>query len=638
LGRCKNINSGVTPFATIGNGIIHNGDGVQTGNDLFNGNIASMVVNLPKLGDAKVYGFRYDQLNRLKAMNAYDGLNNSTNSFSAITLDDYMERLTYDANGNILSYIRNGFGAGIAMNDYSYTYEAGSNRLWELYNSAGGGHSYSYEYDEIGNVTLDSKQGVDAAEWNLYGKLKAVTKSGTDIEYSYDAGGQRISKKVNSTEEWYVKDATGNIMATYIKATLVNSGHLSTKEFNKYGSDLLGTEKLVIDVQTPLSPPEIVTFERGITDYLLNDHRGNNMSMVTDKKLQHSTDGATIDYYLADVRTASYYSAYGAISKSFNNGQIDLAYNGQRRSTEISANAQTADFWEYDGDVGRRWNIDPVIKFSEGAYTCYFSNPIYFADYDGRIGIPGYRVKKGDNLSKIAKRAGVTVEMILAQKGNEELRKNPSLIKPGQIIVIPPKAPTSQPVNTKRIVSERMQERTPGLDFMGKGALPLGPGGGKRNTKVVEDATDFGSNLAEHGEKIATELERRELADKFKSLGKVMGWATIIHHISTNDQDGLLKDGLELGISRTPLAPYYYGVKTFNQVVNSDYMQSAGYQALKAEFDEARQTSKSYSGSGIYDQKMRDFHISRANRAYNAMKEMEANWLKSHSTKAKSDN
>jgi len=381
-GDYKTINSGVAPFATIGNGITHNGDGVQTGKDLFNGNIASMVVNLPKLGDAKVYGFRYDQLNRLKAMNAYDGLNNSTNSFSVITLDDYMERLTYDANGNILSYIRNGFGTGIAMNDYSYTYEAGSNRLSELYNSAGGGHSYSYEYDEIGNVTLDSKQGVDAAEWNLYGKLKTVTKSGADIEYSYDASGQRISKKVNSTEEWYVKDAAGNTMATYTKDAAVNSGHLSTKEFNKYGSGLLGTEKLVIDVQTPPSPPEIVTFVRGITDYLLNDHRGNNMSMVTDKKLQHSTDGTTIDYYLADVRAASYYSSYGAISKSFNDGQIDVAHNGQKRSTEISASAQTALYWEYDGDVGRRWNVDPQFKKypNENPYLSFHCNPIYITD------------------------------------------------------------------------------------------------------------------------------------------------------------------------------------------------------------------------------------------------------------------
>jgi hypothetical protein len=163
----------------------------------------------------------------------------------------------------------------------------------------------------------------------------------------------------------------------------VNNGYLCTKEFNKYGSSLLGTEKLVIDVETPPSLPEIPVFVRGVTDYLLNDHRGNNMAMVTDKKLQHSTDGATIDYYLADVRTASYYSAYGAISKSFNDGEIDLAHNGQKRSTEISASAQTALFWEYDGDVGRRWNVDPATKVSESPYFCFSGNPITSIDILG---------------------------------------------------------------------------------------------------------------------------------------------------------------------------------------------------------------------------------------------------------------
>ncbi len=246
-GDYKTINTGVTPFATIGNGITHNGDGLQTGNDLFNGNIASMVVNLPKLGDAKVYGFRYDQLNRLRAMNTYEGLSNSTNSFTAVTMSDYKERLTYDANGNILTYLRNGTGGSLNLNNYTYSYTSGTNRLSGIVNSVNSG-SYTYSYDAIGNVTQDTKQGVNAADWNVYGKLQTVTKSGTDIEYSYDASGQRISKKVNNTQEWYVKDAAGNTMATYVKNSSVNSGHLSTKEFNKYGSSLLGTEKAAIDV------------------------------------------------------------------------------------------------------------------------------------------------------------------------------------------------------------------------------------------------------------------------------------------------------------------------------------------------------------------------------------------------------
>jgi hypothetical protein len=377
----KPVDNTVLPFSVIGDGIVENGDGVETGKDLFNGNIASMVVNLLKLGSAKVYGFRYDQLNRLKAMNTYEGVSSTTNIFSASGMSDYKERLTYDANGNILTYLRNGTRGSLNLNDYTYTYGSGSNRLTGLYNSV---HlnNYNYEYDEIGNVTKDTKQQIESASWNVYGKLQQVVKDGSffAIEYSYDASGQRISKKIDGLEEWYVKDATGNTMATYLKEPGVNNGNLCTKEFNKYGSGLLGTEKFVVDVETPATIPEMPVFVRGITDYLLNDHRGNNMSMVTDKKLQHSTDGTTIDYYLADVRTASYYSAYGAISKSFNDGQIDLAHNGQKRSTEISASAQTALYWEYDGDVGRRWNLDPVVKIWESGYACFSNNPIAMVD------------------------------------------------------------------------------------------------------------------------------------------------------------------------------------------------------------------------------------------------------------------
>jgi hypothetical protein len=56
-----------------------------------------MAVNIPKLGSAKVYSYGYNQLNRLVSMDAYDGLNNA-NTFTPIALNDYKERISYDAN------------------------------------------------------------------------------------------------------------------------------------------------------------------------------------------------------------------------------------------------------------------------------------------------------------------------------------------------------------------------------------------------------------------------------------------------------------------------------------------------------------------------------------------------------------
>src|SRR3954464_13127076 len=87
-----------------------------------------MAVNIAKLGNAKVYGYGYDQLNRLVAMNAYEGLDNATNSFTPIALEDYKERITYDANGNIKTYLRNGSTAqGLSMDDLSYSYNLDAN-------------------------------------------------------------------------------------------------------------------------------------------------------------------------------------------------------------------------------------------------------------------------------------------------------------------------------------------------------------------------------------------------------------------------------------------------------------------------------------------------------------------------------
>ncbi len=47
----------------------------------------------------------------------------------------------------------------------------------------------------------------------------------------------------------------------------------------------------------------------------------------------------------------------------------------------------TAEFWEYDAKIGRRWNLDPVIKVHESLYACFANNPITYVDPDGRESI-----------------------------------------------------------------------------------------------------------------------------------------------------------------------------------------------------------------------------------------------------------
>jgi hypothetical protein len=48
-----------------------------------------------------------------------------------------------------------------------------------------------------------------------------------------------------------------------------------------------------------------------------------------------------------------------------------------------NGNLYTAEFWEYDARLGRRWNIDPVINPSESGYATFRNNPIVLTDPDG---------------------------------------------------------------------------------------------------------------------------------------------------------------------------------------------------------------------------------------------------------------
>jgi len=73
-------------------------------------------------------------------------------------------------------------------------------------------------------------------------------------------------------------------------------------------------------------------------------------------------------------------------------------FNGQEKSIEINGtdNLTTAEFWEYDSRVGRRWNVDPQVKINESPYLCFGGNPIYHNDPDGDdYGITAKKDKDG---------------------------------------------------------------------------------------------------------------------------------------------------------------------------------------------------------------------------------------------------
>ena len=59
--------------------------------------------------------------------------------------------------------------------------------------------------------------------------------------------------------------------------------------------------------------------------------------------------------------------------------------NGQEADNEVLGEGASfsAEFWQYDSRLGRRWNVDPVFKEYESPYACFAGNPVWFADPNG---------------------------------------------------------------------------------------------------------------------------------------------------------------------------------------------------------------------------------------------------------------
>jgi len=88
-------------------------------------------------------------------------------------------------------------------------------------------------------------------------------------------------------------------------------------------------------------------------------------------------------------------------TRSYNAGnQYRYGFNGQEKSDEIKGegNSNTAEFWEYDTRLGKRWNVDPRPNISLSAYACFEGNPIWLSD---RLGDTARAKWAGNNISYV---------------------------------------------------------------------------------------------------------------------------------------------------------------------------------------------------------------------------------------------
>jgi RHS repeat-associated protein len=394
----------------------------NTGRQLFNGNISHTEVALSKIdnGAAKGYSYGYDQLNRLVFMNQHT-ISGSTWSNTNI-IAAYAESIAYDANGNILKYLRkgaNGAAGPLDMDSLNYKYNRDvngnivDNRLNHVRDQVSNGNytvdidnqsNNNYTYDKIGNLKTDVAETISNIDWTVYGKIKGIVKSSStvNIEYGYDPGGNRTWKKVNisggeideETNTWYIRDAQGNTLAVYSKK---NSDTIKWEEQHLYGSSRLGMWNW--DTIVPAAPPVVIgttpiydSLLCGSRTYELSNHLGNVLVTVSDRKLgvDNNSDGV-IDYYVADVVSATDNYVFGMTmpGRSYQSDKYRFGFNGKEKDKDISSGDLDFGARIYDGRIGRWLSVDPLqVRFPGlSPYNFCYNSPLNVVDPDGKLGI-----------------------------------------------------------------------------------------------------------------------------------------------------------------------------------------------------------------------------------------------------------
>ena len=381
-----------------------------TGKELFNGNISHTACSIAGVDNGLVRGYTYgyDQLSRLRQVNAHDigSIAPGAAWSNASAAEAHKELFEYDANGNIIRLYRNGVNTGgrslamdsLGYNYYYYTlnntrsiYAPGlplpadawvvTNQLAAVHDSVPAG-SYpvadypgeedidnqtadNYSYDEIGNLVKDVAAGITDIGWTVYGKIRSISKAGgTGIVYDYDAAGNRVQKQVTAGNRkiitFYIRDAQGNTIAVYSWQGRINeTPALLTageglrgqvwEEQHLYGSSRLGMWKPGIVVPSVLDPVNDAV-QVGSKFFELTNHLGNVMAVISDKKnaIPSPVNPAVTDHYEAELVSAQDYTAFGMemVGRQFNipSSGYRYGFNGKENDNEIKGQGNQQDY------------------------------------------------------------------------------------------------------------------------------------------------------------------------------------------------------------------------------------------------------------------------------------------------------
>ncbi|PZR07016.1 MAG: hypothetical protein DI539_24180, partial [Flavobacterium psychrophilum] len=261
---------------------------------LYNGNISGTIWK--SKGDAvrRKYDFEYDAINRLERgvfsqnTSASGGAwNTNEANFSVHGSPDHDYKIRYDANGNLRTMFQHGItplntDKIIDALHYEYKHDNNSNQLKHVsddynlpdtklgdfhYTGTKNNSTVDYVYDANGNLVSDANKGVTNITYNYLNLPQLIEVSGKgSIEYTYDAAGNKLGKKVSETGKpvrytYYHEDAVyendtlqflnheeGRLR--YAKRYFTNGDSAYQFQYDYFLKDHLGNVRMVLTEQT----------------------------------------------------------------------------------------------------------------------------------------------------------------------------------------------------------------------------------------------------------------------------------------------------------------------------------------------------------------------------------------------------
>ena len=231
--------------------------------------------------EGEVYSYTYDEKYQLKDAD-YSSNQTNTNTYD-VSIDGY------DQNGNIDGIERYGDNPSSLRDDFEFVYSydldpsdpnydadyVNTNRLIRVT-----GYIDSITYNDVGQVIGISYTDPEKTDFKILydvtGKITSVLNkedsSDTLVNFKYDDRGFKMMKRVSNVENWYVRDASGKVIAIYNGLADNLNNDVSPIELPIYGTTRLG-----MAYRNPDHYKYI---------YELTDHLGNVRAIATKLELQ----------------------------------------------------------------------------------------------------------------------------------------------------------------------------------------------------------------------------------------------------------------------------------------------------------------------------------------------------------------